>query len=236
MADTKNIKKNRLTAEANRPLKLSVIIGLPIVTFLICLFPSCWFIFVGLFFIVLIIANGDANSDIKRAGAEGEDVTLDILRGLPDSYTILNQIALPNKESRTGKTECDVIVVGPNGIFVIEVKNNNSKILGSETSRDWTVNKVGRGGTPYTKTIRNPIRQVKNQIWVLRSFLKGYKFWIEGIVYLSNPVGCLEFNGTPSLKILQNGGLVEYLQNFRPQHPQRDTEKIIHRLLRIVGD
>ena len=52
-------------------------------------------------------------------GTEGEDAVLHTLRGLPDSYTAIANFVAPG--TRSG--DMDLLVLGPAGILVIEVKS-----------------------------------------------------------------------------------------------------------------
>lgn len=230
MANTQYVTANRLTTEAGKARKRVLLFGTPVVVILCLVFPGIWWWFLAAFLIIVL-----NTGSIKRAGAEGEDSTLKLLSSLPDSYTVMNQVNIPNKESRTGHTELDFIVVGPNGVFVIEVKNNNSKIIGTEHDREWVVHKVGRKGTPYTASMRNPIKQLKSQIWALGNFTKerGHKAWIEGIVFFSNPDSSFEFRGEPSVPILHNSGLTDYILNYKPRHAIKNPDKIVQDLATI---
>lgn len=142
---------------------------------------------------------------------------------------------VPNKGSRTGNTEVDFVVVGPNGVFIIEVKNNNSQIVGSEEELEWVVHKVGRKGTPYTASMRNPVKQVKSQICALNNFTKerGYKVWIEGVVFFSNPNSSLAFKGKPSVPILQYSGLTDYILSHKPKYAPANLDKVVQDLVAI---
>lgn len=126
-------------------------------------------------------------------------------------------------------------MVGPSGVFIIEVKNNNSKIIGTENDREWMVHKVGRGGTSYTASMRNPIKQLKSQIWALGRFTKerGHKAWIEGILFFSNPDSSFEFRGEPSVPIFHNAGLIDYILNYKSKNAISNPEKIVQDLAAI---
>jgi len=232
MANTQYVTANRLTAEAGDSRKKVLLIGAPLALVLCAIFPSLWWWFLAVLLIVFLNAGS-----IKRAGADGEDSTLSILSTLPDSYTILNQCMLPNKDSKSGHIELDFIVVGPNGVFVIEVKNNNSRIVGSEEENKWEIHKVGRKGTPYTSSMRNPIKQIKGQIWVLNNFAKerGHRIWIEGIVFFSNPNCNLEFSGTPTIPIYQYSGLTDHIQSYKPRYEPKNLDKFVLDLALVKG-
>ncbi|MCX7981505.1 MAG: NERD domain-containing protein [Syntrophales bacterium] len=238
MANTQHIRANRLTKEANQLIKRVLIFGTPVVAVLCILFPAAWWFFLLVFLIVFLNVFQNVGM-IKRAGAKGEDSTLNVLATLPNSYVILNQIELPNPEDKKKFTEIDFIVIGPNGIIIIEVKNNKGRIVGSEEERQWTIYKIGRGGSPYTSTMRNPIKQIKRQIWVLSKFLKeqGHEVWIDGVVYFSNPDSDVEFSGTPSVPIfiVNHGGLTNYILSHRSRHPVKnlDMDKVVHTLISL---
>ena len=224
MANTRYVTSNRLSTEADKSRQHVLIIGIPAVLLLSFMFPVAWWFFT----IFLIITFLNAGST-KRAGARGEDATLAMLSSLPDSYTIINQILVPDQRSRTGFTELDFVVLGPNGVFVIEVKNNNSRKVGSEKDRQWTVYKVGRKGTPYTATIRNPIKQLKGQIWVLSNFIRerGYKIWVDGVVFFSNPDSSLELNGRPSVPVIHAKGLTDYILKHEPRWTSKNVDGFV---------
>ena len=66
-------------------------------------------------------------------GKRGEMAISDALKSLPDDYVPLNDLMLPN-----GKGNVDHLIIGLNGLFVIETKNYSSfvKCVGD----DWFVN------------------------------------------------------------------------------------------------
>ena len=79
-------------------------------------------------------------------------------------------------------TELDNVIINENGVFIIEVKNWTGKIIGNENDFKW------KKYSGYWKAIKNPIKQVKRQIYILSSFLKSYgiNVWIEGYVIFVN--------------------------------------------------
>ena len=124
--------------------------------------------------------------DKLKSGVEGEESTVDFLTSLPESYNIVSN-AIVTLEGRQG--EIDNVVIGPNGVFVIETKNRNGNITGSHLDNKLTQYKVGRGGTPYTNEFYNPIKQVSTHVYLLSNMLKqaGINIWVQGVVYFSNP-------------------------------------------------
>lgn len=144
-----------------------------------------WIVLGGISFSLFRIAPA------RRSGYVGEERTLDYLTDkLPAGYVVMNQIEVPNERSRTGFTEIDAVVIGPAGVFTIEMKNNAGEVFGSdECARSWTVRKVGRKGTPYESTMRNPIRQALGQTMTLKAYLAecGIKVWVQPVAVKANP-------------------------------------------------
>jgi len=91
---------------------------------------------IWLWFLALLVAfqvTRHSGSPVKLAGAAGEDRALAALSGLPAEYTLFNQIRLPDERSRTGFREADFVVVGNNGVFIIENKCNHHLLHDSKT-------------------------------------------------------------------------------------------------------
>ena len=218
MANMENLTKNKLTIEAdykqrsNR--KYIFIFGV-----IVALATSFINIYLGLFsiFVTLVLWASQNGDEALRSGAVGEDNTISLLSRLPDTFTIYNQVDIPNSKSKTGFNEADVIVVGPEAVFVIEVKHNNGAIIGSEAEKEWSVNKVGRGGKPYSKMMRNPISQVKKLVWLLAEDMKKKKSkaWIQGVALFSNDKADVSIYQPTSIPVLRNGDLIRYLQSYK---------------------
>lgn len=170
--------------------------GGPLALLLTAVFPSMALLWLAILAVALMTTLG--SDPARLSGAEGEDYTLNFLKKLPDNYVVFNQLELPDERSSTGLRELDFIVCGPNGIFVIESKNHNGEITGSEHDKEWTIHKVGRGGTPYSDSIRNPVKQVKQQVRILRNYLASHN--IQDGVY-----GAVALSSNNSLSNIQSG-------------------------------
>ena len=59
-----------------------------------------------------------------RRGIAGEELVEESLQELSDEYFLLNDITLPQT-----RMNIDHLILGPNGIFVIEAKNYDGKIV-----------------------------------------------------------------------------------------------------------
>lgn len=140
------------------------------------------------------------NTDILVSGIYGERNAAKVLAGLPDSYTVFQNV----KVSYGNKTsEIDNIVVGKSGVFIIEVKNHNSHIIGDLKDTYWIQHKVGRGGTPYTNQVYNPVKQVGTHIYCLANYLRqnGINIHIEGMVYFVNEACVLSLTGNSAISV-----------------------------------
>lgn len=161
-----------------------------------------------------------------HAGAEGEQHALGLpetepgaLVTLPDTYTLFNNLCLPYE----GKTvEIDLLAVGPNGLFVVEVKDYRGQLSGTGCGQYWIQTKTSTQGCTYTNHLRNPVGQVWRQILALRRWLGrgGYRGSIEGLVVCTHPDVELD---VPSLKIpvVTLPDLAPWIEHFRPTFAQR---------------
>ena len=70
------------------------------------------------------------------------------------------------------RTELDHIIVNNRGIFIIEVKNYSGSLMGTDNDYEWVKTKISSSGNSYTKIVKNPIKQVNRQVYLLAQFLK----------------------------------------------------------------
>lgn len=143
--------------------------------------------------IIVIIAIAAGRSDYsgsvfeapqRRAGRRGEKAATDIIKTVlrDDDYMYTNiEISFEGKPA-----ELDNVIVNKYGVFIIEVKNYNGKLVGTEDDYEWTKYHRTSAGNVYSKTVKNPIKQVKRQIYILAHFLDYYgtKVWVSGYALL----------------------------------------------------
>jgi hypothetical protein len=222
MADLQYVTKNRLTTESDDKVAQTrkyVFIAGFVVSALLALFihPFAGGAAAVFTLFAALTVSGDAS---VRAGAAGEDNALHLLSQLGPNYTLFNQVDLPSSRSRTGVVEADMLVVGPRCLFVIEIKHNNGEISCEENREQWPVVKTGRGGTRYGKDMRNPIKQVKQQVWLLGEYLKSRnaKCWIQPVVVFTHPEASLAGRHGTSVPVLTAPELIPYLTRFSPEN------------------
>ena len=179
-------------------------IGIPVVIIASVLCPEGIWIWL-LALLVTFQVTKYQGSAVMLAGAAGEDRALVALSELPAEYTLFNQIRLPDERSRTGFREADFVVVGNNGVFIIENKDYRGEIQGDATAANWELHKIGIGGTPYTKVCRNPVRQVRVYVTLLSKLfaMRGIKVRITPLVSLSqnNSLAGINSPGVPVMGV-----------------------------------
>lgn len=119
----------------------------------------------------------------KQAGRMGERIATAVISEVlrEDDFLLTNvPVFFDGKQ-----TELDNVIINSNGVFIIEVKNLRGVLSGDEDSYDWIQTKSSSGGEFYQKTVKNPIGQVKRQIYILSNYLQenDVDVWIEGYVF-----------------------------------------------------
>ena len=142
--------------------------------------------FVIILFIILLLSLSNGEDQKRIAGKEGELQAKKILNHyLNENDLLLNNV---NISIHGRNTELDYVVINNNGVFIFEVKNFSGKLVGNEDDQYWNKYKISRGNKEYIKEIRNPIKQLKREIYLLKEYLNyyGVDLWIEGYVLFVN--------------------------------------------------
>lgn len=137
-----------------------------------------------LLLLFISVKTRDTTSPQERAGQYGEIIVSDILRqALIDSDILLTNVTI----SYDGRVaELDNVIINEYGVFIVEAKNYAGMLYGTEDDYEWEKHKTTPAGNTYIKTVKNPIKQVKRQVYLLAKYLKSYGFdiWIDGYVIL----------------------------------------------------
>ncbi len=120
----------------------------------------------------------------RRAGRHGEEIAAEIISQVlkEGDYLLTNtEIAYDGK-----RAEMDCTVVNKFGVFIFEVKNYSGQLIGDEDDYEWQKIKITGSGNMYAKQVKNPIRQLKRQVYLLAHYLQCHriKVWVEGRVIL----------------------------------------------------
>lgn len=162
-------------------------------------------------------------------GADGEESVIQVLQNLDSSFKIVNDIMLPGDSQNI-----DHIVIGPNGIFVIETKNHNGIIKCNND--EWSREKVGRRGTVYDASIGNPSKQAKRNAVMLKKWLESENIvvdYIDAVVVFTHEDVELDVNN-PTIKVVHVDDLLNVFKgepNFRMTNEKINS--ITNRLLKL---
>lgn len=179
--------------------------------------------FIYLFIFILVIGGFFfKNYTNYQSGLEAEDLVVQYLQNLSDDYFLINDIKLPDSRGNI-----DHVVLGPNGIFVIETKNYSGQLIcnGDEWLRHYEGGmKISMKGRPYWQEDRDydlgsPSKQVKRGAVKIKQiiesskvFAKPLKVWVEGIVVFTNPSVELQLSNI-TVPILQIDELYTYIKS-----------------------
>lgn len=226
MANLRYVQPNRLRREVDLYHRRLLSITVPLLALMAWIQPMLF----GLGFLMLMLLWSHQNH--RLSGAEGEDWALGVpaalpgsLTTLPDGYTVFNQVIVPNGKS---SRELDFVVVGPNGIFAIEVKHHRGEISGKETNITWRQRKRSRAGNTYEQDMRNPVGQIKGAIHALKQYLKAQDInpWIQGIVVFTHPQCTLSL-GEMSVPVLRLESLAAFIRDYRGNESQTRMGTVI---------
>lgn len=120
----------------------------------------------------------------ERAGRRGEEIAAEIIsRVLREGDHLLTNIEIAY-DGRQAEMDC--IIVNKFGVFIFEVKNYSGQLAGEEDDYEWQKIKITDSGNMYAKQVKNPIRQLKRQVYLLAHYLRHHrvKAWVEGYVIL----------------------------------------------------
>ncbi len=227
---------NELKQKARNYLILAIIFWIPPVLYIIAFTQG--FHFEGLAHLFPFLLGGigtifGRKYSALRSGIVGEESTSNVLQELPDGYEVFSSVRLTTKD---GRAEYDHVIVGENGIFVVEVKNHNGTIEGREEEHSWTQHKVGRKGGEYSSQMRNPVKQVRRQVHILSRYLKDnqLRIWVEGVVYFSNPKVHVYVNTVRTPVFTSSSALSHFLTSYEPRRKIADNE--LEKVRRLLGN
>lgn len=172
-------------------------------------------------------------------GSTAEKRVIEQLSTLSNDYFLINDLELAELWGNI-----DHIVLGPNGIFVVETKDYGGDIFckGDEWSRRYKGGlKLSSRGRTYWKPERkyqlsSPSKQVKRSAILVKKHINvsevsrpSMNLWVEGIVVFTNPNVKLHIE-KPSVEVL----LVEEIVNFIKNKKSR--KNLSSHELKMIGN
>ena len=116
----------------------------------------------------------------RAAGRRGERVATRYIESvLREDDSLFTNVSI----SYDGRpAELDNVIVNKFGVFIIEVKHYSGHLSGAEDDYKWTKVHISDAGNPYVKTVKNPIKQVKREVYILAKYLDyyGVSVWVDG--------------------------------------------------------
>lgn len=122
--------------------------------------------------------------EYKREGIRGEKAAARAIESiLREGDRLITNVGI---EYDGKPAELDIVVANKYGVFIIEVKNYSGVIVGGEDDYEWIKYKTTRAGNTYLKTVKNPIKQVKRQVYILANYFDyfGVRVWVRGYAIL----------------------------------------------------
>ena len=122
--------------------------------------------------------------EYKRVGIRGEETAARAIQSvLREGDRLYTNVSI-NYDGKPA--ELDNVIVNKYGVFIIEVKNYTGHIVGGEDDYEWQKYKTTDAGITYEKQVKNPIKQVKRQVFILACCLRyyGLNVWVSGYAIL----------------------------------------------------
>lgn len=132
--------------------------------------------------------------EVARLGLDGEAAVQDVLAMHEGAFIVLHNLRLefPNQTDKPDSVEIDTLVLAPNGIFAIEVKNYGARgqyriVVGADGQ--WYKQLPGQEMT----TMKNPFEQNDRHVAFLERFVNQvlerdmmHRIHVENIIVLAN--------------------------------------------------
>ena len=170
--------------------------------------------------------------EILKAGVRGENSTLDILKKLPREYTIISNPVILN---RGVSLELDFVVIGKNGVFIVESKNHRGIISGKTSKSIWKQVKYGKNDRVYEKEINNPVKQSFRQSRKMLELFKDFDITadIYPILFFADSRAELRITDDANIDVSifkDETELLEFIQTTKGRKTvsKEELAKIIH--------
>lgn len=172
----------------------------------------------------------NTEKDFKtEAGEKGEAKVRYALSWLPQDYKIIQgdnneKLYLINEDFRDERQEYDHIVVGPNGLFLIETKNYGG-IVRIDSHGNWTQQK----NDEKVKGLKNPRQQVIQHEKLIKSFIEE-NIPVHSIICIANEKTLIEGIENSSVPIVKCDQIQQYIEDFYVE--KRLTKKVVNECLK----
>ena len=156
-------------------------------------------------------------------GWRGERAVLRLIaqRLNPLVYVDLHNVTLPTATG--GSTQIDHLIFSPYGLFVLETKNYQGWIFGTEKQREWT-QQIFKKRSKF----QNPLRQNYKHTKTLQDLLGLESEHVHSVIAF---VGDCEFKTEMPSQVTRGDGFIAYIQSFaqtvwQPEEMQALIDKL----------
>lgn len=171
--------------------------------------------------------------DQHLAGYKGEALGQKELKKLKKhGYKVFANMKLKHNNDQS---EMDFIIIGSNGIFIVEVKNIKGTITGHVEDEHLIQIKKTKYNT-YENKFYNPIKQVNTHVYKLSKYLKdnNVNHWIEGYVYFPKKHSNIQVKSNES--IYSKKGTHSLLNHIRSYQSKEQISSINQeRITELIG-
>jgi hypothetical protein len=169
----------------------------------------------------------DKQIESFRLGEEGEERTVQmIVQALDGNWSLFRNVTLPGRN----KGDLDIVLVGPPGVWVLEVKNLRGQYR--NIGETWEY----RHGKNWKTASANPGRQAKGNAGRLGSFLQAdhIKTWVNPTVVWANEESPLHVEN-PSAAVWMFNRLPDELGNIWQSEKltKEERSKIVEKLNKL---
>jgi hypothetical protein len=169
----------------------------------------------------------DKQIEQYRRGQEGEDnVVQRIAQALDGNWYVFRNISIPGRN----KGDLDLVLVGPPGIWALEVKNFRGEYRNIGETWEW------KNGKSWKAALGNPGRQAQNSALRLKNFLKAdnLNVFVNNAVVWANSESQLTTEN-PSVAVWRYDRLPDELGNIwqGEKVSEVDRTKIVEKLTKL---
>lgn len=163
-----------------------------------------------------------------NTGIVGEEKTQAVLSSLPSNYHCFYNVPVSYGDKLS---ELDNLIISKNGIVIVETKNYAGRVYGNENDPFWNQTKVSAKGYTYENQIKNPVKQMKRQVYILSKILKDHDIScrIKGYVYMANH-NC---STNSDLVFTNKNDLLYTIKSTQSKYPL--TEQEIRQIYHVLG-
>jgi len=171
--------------------------------------------------------------NVLISGYRGERSLIRTVKKLGGNYSVFTNLQIRYKKNRS---EIDLLIIGENGLLIIEVKNHSGVIIGKSSDETWIQRKYYRNGKTAEIIMYNPFTQIKRQREILKNILRanGFDVWVDCVLFFSGMASLrLNLSGNDNVVNSENE-LIGFINGYKSKTPL--TEEDVSRITDVLKD